>query len=170
LKPYQSLEFWLTFTILCVTVTASILAYIFWYNLLFFVGPYLFIHWLGITATTFIIFSTPIYYVLKRKKPQNSKFILRIHVFGNLMAFLLISLHFAQNVGRLAGAPERLGNGVLLYWVLFFIMLTGIIEKFPTNRKLAKFSRITHRYSVILLYLAVLIHVLDGLNIINFFI
>lgn len=159
----RRIELWLIIAVIVITSISSALAYKFWYNLNFFVGPYFFVHWFSIIATIFISISIPIHYLLKYKKPQKLKIILRIHVFGNLLAFLPISIHFAQNVGRLAGAPERLGDGFVLYLILTFIVLTGIMERFRKKDKPQKIVKIAHRYSVILFYFAVLIHVL-GFN------
>jgi hypothetical protein len=165
LKYCRNLEFWLTLILLLATATSSIAAYALWYSLTFFVGTYLFIHWLGLTATIFIIVSIPIHYILKRKKPQTLKTILRIHVFGNLFAFLLISLHFAQNVGRLAGSIQRLGEGFASYLILALIVATGILDRYQTNRKSSRYAKFIHKYTVIVLYLIALIHLLEGFNI-----
>jgi cytochrome b561 len=161
----RKVEFWLTLILLLATIIASIAAYVFWYKLTFFVGSYLFIHWLGLIATAFIAVSIPIYYVLKRKKPQNIKTILKIHTFGNLFAFLLLSIHFAQNVGRLAGALQRLGIGFALYLFLSLIVTTGIAERHQTNGKWSKYIKFIHKYTVIILYLLILLHILAAFNI-----
>ena len=164
-KYFRNLGFGLTLILLLVTAILSSVAYIAWQKLTFFVGSYLFIHWLGLVATMFIAISIPIYYVLKLKRPQNSKIILKIHVTGNLIAYLLISLHFAQNLGRLAGALQRLGTGFALYLLLSLIVATGILEKYKINGKLPRYSRVIHKYTVIILYLVILIHLLEGFNI-----
>ncbi len=161
---YPKIEFWLTVTLLLATLISSIIAYFFWYNLTFFVGPYLFIHWLGLTATIFIVVSIPIHYVLKRSRPQHAKLILKFHVLGNLSSFLIISLHFAQNIGRLSLSLERLGDGVALYLFLFIIMATGVLERYQTRGRLSRYTKIIHRYTVLVLYLIALIHILDGFN------
>jgi hypothetical protein len=141
------------------------MAFIFWYGLTFFVGFYLFIHWLGIIAAIFPAVSIPIHYIIKRKRPQNRRKILKIHVLGNLVAFLLISLHFAQNVGRLSGALERLGAGVALYFVFSLIVATGILERYQTSGKLLRCIKIIHKYTIIFLYLALLIHLSEFFSI-----
>jgi hypothetical protein len=161
----RKLEFWVTLILLLATIISSTAAYIFWYKLTFFVGSYLFIHWLGIAATAFIAVSIPIYYVLKRKRPQNFKKILQIHTFGNLIAFWLISIHFAQNFGRLAGALQRLGIGFVLYLVLSLIVATGILERYQSNGKLSKYIKIIHKYAAIILYVLILLHILEAFNI-----
>ena len=165
LKNYRTLEFWLTLILLLVTVIASVAAYIFWYRLTFFVGSYLFIHWLGIIATAFIAVTIPIYYIIKRKRPQNYKKIFKAHTLGNIVAFLLISIHFTQNVARLAGAPQRLGIGFALYLVLSLIVATGIVERYQTNGRLLRYIKAIHKYTVPILYLVILIHLLEGFNI-----
>jgi hypothetical protein len=161
----RKLELWLTLILLLAVIISSIAAYVFWYKLTFFVGAYLFIHWLSIVATAFIAVSAPIHYVLKRKRPQNYKTLLKIHTFGNLIAFWLISIHFAQNVGRLAGALQRLGIGFALYPVLVVIVATGIVDRYQTHGKFSKYIKLIHKYMVILLYVLILLHVLEGFNI-----
>jgi hypothetical protein len=165
LKNFRNLEFGLTLILLLITAILSILAYIMWYRLTFFMGSYLFIHWLGLVATIFIAVATPLHYILKRRRPQNSKTILKIHVFGNLFAFLLISLHFSQNLGRLSGALQRLGTGFVLYLLLSFIVATGILERYKTSGKLMRYVKIIHKYAVVMLYLVITLHVLEGFNI-----
>ena len=166
MKYYRNLEFWLTVTLLLATLILSIMAYFFWYNLTFFVGSYLFIHWLGLIATTFVVVSIPIHYVLKRKRPRSAKLILKIHVFENLVAFLIISIHFAQNVGRLAMSFNRLGEGFVLYLFLFLIVATGVLERYQTSGNLLRYTKVIHKYTVIILYLIILFHLLEGFNII----
>ena len=165
METHRNSGFLLALTLLAVTVILSIVAYVLWYKLLFFVGSYLFIHWLGLTATAFVAVSIPIHYVLKRKKPQTFKKLLRIHVFGNLVAFLLISIHFAQNFGRLAGAFQRLGTGFALYMLLSLIVATGIVEKYQSNDKVPRYIKAIHKYAVVIFYLLILVHLLEGFNI-----
>ncbi len=164
MKYHRNLECWLTILLLLVTVVLSIVAYVFWYRLTFFIGNYLFIHWLGLIATSYVAISNPIHYFLKRKRRQNYKTILKIHVFGNLFAFLLISLHFAQNVGRLTGSLQTLSEGFVLYLLLSLIVLTGIIERYQNIGNLSRVVRGVHIYTVIILYFIMLIHILEGFN------
>ena len=99
MKIYRRLEFWFSVLTLLVTALLSVAAFVFWYSLSFFVGSLFFIHWLGLAGTAFIAVLVPVYSVLKRLKPQKIKTLLRLHVFGNLFSFLLVSIHFAQNTG-----------------------------------------------------------------------
>jgi len=161
----RKLDFWLTLAILVFVVTFSVFAYAYWYELLFFIDVS-FIHWIGLGGTIFIVTFVPIYYVLKRNKPRKLKSLLRIHVFGNLFAFLLVSVHFSQNLGRLAAFYPRLSDGFVLFLVMLIIVATGIIERFAGKPKLVRYTKPVHRYSVALFYLIVVVHTLQGFNII----
>ncbi len=159
-------EFWLTLILLSATFVSSIAAYVLWYSLTYlFVGTYLFVHWLGLIATAFVAVSIPIYYFVKRKRPKNFKTALKIHIIGNLFAFLFISIHFAQNLGRLSGALERLGAGFVLYLVLALIVATGMVERYIAKGKLSRYIKGTHKCTAIILYLVILIHILEAVNI-----
>jgi hypothetical protein len=162
---HRTIEFWLTLILLLATVVSSIAAYVYWYRLTFFVGSYLFIHWVGLVATAFVAVIIPIHIVLKRKTPQHFKTVLKVHTVGNLFAFLLISIHFSQNLGRLAGALGRLGAGFALYIVLAVIVATGIMERFQAKAKITRYVKRIHKYTAPILYLVILIHILEGFNI-----
>jgi len=166
LKHRRNSEFWLSLFILLVTVIFSVVTYVRWKSLLFFVGSLFFVHWLGLAATVFIVCLVPIYYLLKRKRPQNIKMLLKLHVFGNLFSFLLVSIHFAQNTGRLALFYPRLEDGFILFLVLSVIVVTGMIERFGAKLKPVRFTRSVHRYTVVLFYFVTFVHVLQGFNII----
>jgi hypothetical protein len=140
--------------------------YLQWFSLTIFVGPYLIPHWLSLAGIIIIAVVVPVYYVLKRTRPQYCKTMLRIHVFANLFAFLLISLHFAQNVGRLAGIFPYLDTGILSFPVLSAIVAAGFFERFHTSRKVAGYAKIVHRYLTVVFLLIILFHVLHGFNII----
>ena len=166
MKYYKRSEFCLSLILLLVTAIFSVVAYVRWFCLTFFVGSLFFVHWLGLVATVFIAALVPIYYVLKRKRPQNFKTLLRLHVFGNLFSFLLISIHFAQNTGRLSAFYPKLGEGFVLFLVLSIIVTTGMLERFGAKLKLVRYTKFVHRYTVALFYFVVIIHALQGFNII----
>ncbi len=166
LKHYRNSEFWASLLILLVTVFFSAVAYVRWYSLGFFVGSLFFVHWLGLAATGFIAALVPVYYVLKRRRPQKIKTLLKIHVFGNLTSFLLVSVHFAQNTGRLSGFYPRLEDGFVLFLVLSIIVATGMLERFGAGHKLVKYTKPVHRYAVAIFYLVMTIHMMQSLNII----
>jgi hypothetical protein len=166
LKISRDTEFWLSLTILLVTVVASVVFLVNWYNLIFFVGSYLFSHWLSLIGFLFISIFLPIYYVLKRIRPRNINVFLKIHVFGNLLSFLLISSHFAQHLGRLAAIFPYLDTGIVSFIITSIIVATGFIERFQTTRKMESYTRIIHRYMTALFSVVIFFHILHGFNII----
>lgn len=166
MKKRRNLTFWVALLILLVTIFVSVVAYIRWYNLGFFVGSLFFVHWLALAATAFIATLIPIYYVLKRRFPQKIKILLKIHVFGNLFSFLLISIHFSQNTGRLSRIYLRLGEGFVLFLVLSILIITGMLERFGAKHKIARYTRPVHRYMIAIFYLMIVIHMIQALNII----
>ena len=166
LKYYKKSEFWISLVILVATILFSIIAYIQWYSLTFFAGPYLFSHWLSLIGIIFISINIPFHYILKRKRPRQIKTMLRIHVFGNLFSFLLISTHFAQHIGRLAAIFPYLGTGIVSFPILSTIVATGFLKRFHTKGKLGRHIRFIHKYMTVFLYLIIFIHTLSGFNLI----
>jgi len=166
LKVFKRLEFFSSLLILFFTVVFAAWVYVNWFGLSFFVGDLFFVHWVGLAATVFITVMVPVYYVLKRKRLKKIKLLLRVHVFGNLLSFLLISVHFAQNMGRLFGLPSKLGDGFVLFLVMSIIVATGILVRFGAKMKFVRYLKFVHSYGVVVFYFVVAFHVLQFLLII----
>jgi hypothetical protein len=149
-----------------VTVVASVVFFVSWFNLIYFVGPFLFSHWFSLVGFLFISTLLPIYYVLKRKRPKHSKTLLRIHVFGNLLSFLLICSHVAQHLGRLASIFPYLDTGIISFLITATVVATGFFERFRFTGKQTKYIKAIHRYMTVFFYLILLVHTLHGFNII----
>jgi hypothetical protein len=158
-------DFWASSLLLLITIILSVVAFVQWYNLSFFVGSLFFVHWLSIIGTAFIASLVPVYVVLKRTRPRSFKKLLKIHVFGNLLAFLLVSVHFAQNTGRLTEYYFRLEYGFLLFLVLALIVATGMIERFGAKLAFVRYVKPVHKFAVVVFYLVTIIHVLQSLAI-----
>ena len=163
LEHHRPWDFWAASLILLITIILSVVAFVQWYTLSFFVGSLFFVHWLSIIGTAFIASLVPVYVVLKHTRPHIFKKLLRIHVFGNLLAFLLVSVHFAQNTGRLADFYFRLEYGFLLFLVLAVIVATGMMERFGAKLSFVRYVKPVHNYSVVIFYLVTIIHVLRSL-------
>lgn len=108
----------------------------------------------------------PVYYVLKRKSPKKIKLLLRVDVFGNLLSFLLISVHFAHNTGRLSGLPSKLGDGLVLFLVLSILAATGMLVRFGAKMKFVRYVKFVHSYGVVVFYFVMAFHMLQFLFII----
>ena len=168
---FKDHNFWAAITIIIITTILSIATYLRWFNLRFQVGQFYFTHWLGWIGALFIIIYTPIYYVLKRRNPRWVKTLIKVHVFGNLLAVLLISIHYAQQMGRPAQFYPELGTGLVLYIVMFLLVATGFLHRFGILDKLERVrivlphqNRYLHIAITLTLYLVIVVHALRNVG------
>jgi len=166
----KDLYFWSASIIILIAISLLVAVYFDWIEVSFFVGPLRFGHWLGVLGTSFIAFLTPAYYVLKRRYPKRLKAMLNVHMFGNLFSFLLISVHFAQQMGRPPQFYPDLGTGVILYVVMLILVSTGFLHRFrllegagiyPPHR-----NRFLHISVTLTFYLVILFHALRNFGLI----
>ncbi len=133
----------------------------------FFVGPFRLSHWLVWIGTLYIAFIVPVIAVLKKKYAERFMTLFRIHVFGNLTAFLLISLHFIAQMSRPATLFPQLGTGLALYIDMILLVGTGFTHRFALipqiNSQTRKFIHVGLTFSF---YIIIVIHILHGLNVI----
>ena len=166
MKYTKDVEFWLAAIIILATIPLSVATYTRWFQLNFFVGSFRFTHWLSWFGTLFIALFTPAYYVLKRKYPEKLSALLKIHIFGNLISFLLISIHFAQQVGRPPRFFPDLGTGLVLYVVMPFLVASGFLHRFQILKTIKPhLNRFFHVAITLTFYMVILVHILQGLNI-----
>jgi hypothetical protein len=175
LNRQMYLQFCLTLVLLGITLVLSFLVNFGFFELNFFVGPFRFTHWLGIIGSLFVFLFTPVFYVLKRKPIRALSLLLKIHIFGNLFSFLLISIHFAQQVSRPIRFFPDLGTGVILFIIIPLIIITGVIHRFgimrrtkPSLNRYAKphLNRYIHTSFSISLYILIIVHSAHGFNLI----
>jgi len=171
-KLLEDLNFWAAIIILLITTFLSVATFLRWFNLRFQIGPFSFTHWLGWIGALFIAFYTPIYYVLKRRNPQLVKTLIKIHVFGNLLSGMLISIHYAQQMGRPAEFYPDLGTGLILYIVMFILVATGFLHRFGMLEKLGRYrvflphqNRYLHIAITLTFYIVIIVHVLRNVGI-----
>lgn len=140
-----------------------------WINISYRISGLFVSHWLVWGSAMFVAVFVPMFYVLKRLYPLYSKRFLDLHVYGNLLAFLLISLHFASQVSR----PEQFfpegRTGTALYIVTILIVATGIIHRFNLlkrfgNLGMAHRNRFVHVALVLAFYLVLAVHILHNLG------
>lgn len=138
----------------------------------FFVGPIRFSHLMAWIGTLFVAFYVPIYHVLKRRSPKRVKMLLDIHNFGFLIAFLLISIHFAGQMSRPAQSFPDLGEGVALFTTMLLLVVTGMYQRFgpkpsgPKRRYNLTVNRVFHTSLVSAFYIIIAFHVLINLDLI----
>lgn len=149
---------------LIIIVIITILVFFDFIDTGFFVGPLRFSHWMGIIGTFFIMFFAPLYYYLKRRYPKQYKLLVNIHVFGFTSSFLLVSIHFAGQLGRPLRFYPDLGAGLALYIIVVILVVTGFLFRYhPFKSKSGKitphFNRILHVSLISGLYIVMIVHV-----------
>ncbi len=150
-------DLWVSIVILTLTVFLSILiiADRSWFG--FFVGPLLFTHWLVLIGGLWIAFVTPIYYVLKHSRPNKFKTWVRIHMFGNLVAFMLISVHFTYWVIFVS----FIGTGMALFVAVLTLVVTGLLQRFAILGSSRRYIRFIHISMTTAFYLILITHILS---------
>lgn len=165
MKILRSVEFWAAFSIIIVTIFLMFADKLQWFHLGFFVGPFRANHWFVWTGTLYIAFTVPIIAILKRRTASNFMFLFRVHVFGNLLAFLLISLHFAGQINRPAEFYPDLGTGLALYIIMTLLVATGFTHRFKLIPRIKSQTRkFVHVGLSFSFYIVIGIHILHGLG------
>ncbi len=159
-------EFLLALLIVIVTAVFMVAAFAHWINVSFFVGPLRLSHWLAIIGTSYIAIDTTAFVILKRHYPEKFKGLLRYHIFGNLLFFTLISIHFAAQVGRPSAFYPTLATGLAIYIAMTIEVISGFAERFPLIKQINhKTNQFIHASLVMVFFLVIIIHVLDVLGI-----
>jgi hypothetical protein len=166
----KGLIFWLASLTLLAAFVVLVAVYFDWLSVGFFVGPLRFGHWLGVLGTLFIAFFTPTYYILRRRYPKKLRPMLHIHILGNLLSFLLVSIHFAQQMSRPPQFYPDLGTGVISYLAVLVLVSTGFLHRFrllegrrvyPPHR-----NRFLHISITFTFYLVVIFHALRNFGLV----
>ena len=123
-------------------------------------------HWIGWTGALYIAVATPIYHIIKRRNVKSYQSIMRFHILGNLIAFLLVSIHFTHQIG----SPPILGTythlGLTMYAALFFQIVTGVLIRYQFYKNYLKTIRFIHVAFITPFYIVLFVHILHGLNVI----
>ena len=167
MKILRSVEFWAALSTIVVTIVLMIVDNLQWIHFGFFVGPFRANHWFVWIGTLYIAFTVPIIAISKRRYPSKFLGLFRLHVFGNLVAFLLISLHFAAQISRPAAFYPDLGTGTAMYLSMLLLVATGFSHRFGIVKSVKTQSqRFLHVSLALSFFLIIGIHILHGLNII----
>jgi hypothetical protein len=165
MKVLRSVEFWAALSIIIVTVFLMFADRLQWIHFGFFVGPFRANHWFVWIGALYIASLVPIIAITKRRYPTRFLTLFRLHVFGNLLAFLLISLHFAGQINRPVEFYPDLGTGLALYIIMILLVATGFTHRFqliPQIRsQTRKFVHVGLSFSF---YIIIGIHILHGLG------
>ncbi len=161
MKVFKQPEFWAALSILAAIVILMVAGYQRLFFIGFFVGPLRFSHWLVWIGTLYIAFVVPIIAVLKKRYPKKYLTLFRVHVFGNLLAFLLISLHFAAQISRPSGFYTQVGTGKALYVDMVLLVATGFTHRFQLIPQIKSQTRkFIHVGITFSFYIIIIIHIL----------
>jgi len=157
-------QFWLASLLIIAVIMVSIGTYSRWWNMHFYVGPLYVHHWLSFIGAGYIAIYTPIYALAKRRAPQRFGTLLKVHVFGNLVAFLLISVHFTQHMGRPPQFAPTPGTGLTLYIIVALMVITGYMQRFRLAGRFSRTWRFVHVSLSVSFYIVLIVHVLHNLG------
>jgi hypothetical protein len=158
-------QFWVASLLIIVIVILSIGNYSRWWDMHFYIGPLYLHHWLSFIGFGYIAIFTPIYVTAKRRSPHRLGKLLKIHVFGNLVAFLFISMHFTQHMGRPPQFAPILGTGLTLYIIVAIMVITGYMQRFQLARRFLRTWRFIHVSLSLSFYIVAVIHVLHNIGV-----
>ena len=163
----KNMEFLVSVLIILLTVFLMIAYYNRWFSFAERVGPFRIIHYVAWAGTIYIAITVILFSFYKRRSPQKTNNLARIHMFGNLISFLLVSLHFAGQVGRPADFYPDFGTGLALYVGFVVLTITGFVLKYASSMKFRPMTNRTIHVSMALaFYLIIIFHILHGLELI----
>ena len=119
-------DLWGALVIILFTICLSGLIIVDRSSFSFFAGPLLFTHWLSLIGGFWTAVVTPAYYILKHRRLERVKAWVRIHMFGNLVAFMLISVHFTYWIIKVS----FIGTGLALFVAVLTLVVTGLLQRF----------------------------------------
>jgi hypothetical protein len=151
--------------ILLVILVISIGNYQRWWDWRFPLGPFSSTHWLVWIGAGYLAVFTPVYAYLKRRRTESYSTLMKVHVFGNLLAFFLISIHYTQQTGRPAEFAADQSTGLVLFILVTTMVLTGFAQRFNIIRRLVRQWRFIHVSLSISFYIVLVIHVLQFFNV-----
>jgi len=158
-------SFWLASILLLASLVFSLATAFRWIDIRFRIGPFFVTHWLSWIGTLFIAVYTPLYYIVKRRQPHRLPYLIPIHMFGNLLSFIGISMHFFQQITRPPQFPPDFGTGITLYIVMVVLVSTGFLHRFHLLRAAVPHqNRFLHISITLAFYIIIAVHILQGVN------
>jgi len=158
-------QFRLAIGLLAITVFVAVGTYLRLWDLHFSVGPFFLHHWLSIIGGTYLLIFVAMFGYMKRYTAVNRGKLLKVHVFGNLLAVALVSVHFAQQMGRPAEFGPDLGTGLAAYLLLMAIVASGFMMRFGLLTQQRESQRLVHVGLSLSLFIVVAIHALRNFGI-----
>jgi hypothetical protein len=120
-------------------------------------------HWIVWIGTLYVAFATPFLPIIKRKASKHFRAMLNVHMIGNLLAVMLISVHFAHQVTRSATSYPNLGTGIVLYAAMVLLATTGLVLASGIGARFYKQIRFLHPALALAFYLVIVMHIIHGI-------
>ena len=158
-------QFRLAVGLLLILIFVAVGTYMRLWDLHFSIGLFFLHHWLSIIGGTCLLIFIVVYAYMKRYTAVNRGTILKVHVFGNLLAVIVISVHFAQQMGRPAEFAPDLGTGLATYLLLVVILVTGFMMRFGLLTQKRESWRLFHVGLSLSLFIVLVIHALKNFGI-----
>ncbi len=150
-------DLWGALVILLFTAFLSALVIVDRKVFVFSFGPFPFTHWMSWIGGLWIAIVTPIYYIGKHRNPERYKAWIRFHLYGNLIAFMLISIHFTYWITSVS----FIGTGLAVYVSVLTLVITGLLQRFLVMNNFRKHIRFLHVSMTTAFYLILIIHILS---------
>ena len=159
----QNRHIWAAILMLLAATGIVVITYMRLYPVEAYIGPLQVYHWAGVSGLSIIGVFVPIYSVLKRHYPKTRRSLFDIHMYVNLFAFELVSLHFGI-LGQIKPQTDT-GTGFLLYSVIALLVFTGILRRFQFARSKMQIWRFLHVSLTLSFYIIGINHILGALEI-----
>ena len=127
---HMGMQYRIAVGLLLLALIGAVGTYMDWWSLYTFIGPFVLGHWMVITAAAYLVIAVPLYALAKRRTAASRGGLLKFHVFGNLLAFVLIAAHFAQQMGRPAESAPSLGTGLAGFLLVALVVAAGFMLRF----------------------------------------
>ncbi len=159
---HMSTQFRIAIGLLLVALFAGLGTYLGWWSLFTSVGPFVLGHWFGIVAAAYLLLAVPAYACLKRRTSVSRGRLLQFHVFGNLLVFILIVAHFAQQMARPAEFAPSWGTGLAGFILFLFVVAAGLSLRFGLIPAWRRTWRLIHVGGSLIILIVIGIHALEN--------
>jgi len=157
-------QFRLTIGLLVIIIFVAIGTFVRLWNLHVKIGPFFVHHWFALIGGAYLLTFMAIYAYMKRHTTVNRGTLLKVHVFGNLLALMLVSVHFAMQMSRPAEFAPALGTGLATVLLFVVIVVAGFMMKFGLAVKHRESWRLIHVGLSLSLFIVLVIHALGNLG------
>jgi len=134
------------------------------WDLHFTVGAIFFHHLVAQIGGAYLFIATIVFVYMKRKTAVNRGTLLKVHVFGHLMALILVVTHFALHLNRAVAFSAGLGTGLATFLLLAVLIATGFLMRFGLLPKKRTYWHQIHVGMSLSFFIVLAIHTLEKIG------